>query len=228
MVERARHQVNGVSLTVLSGSPEQSAHPPVLLLPGTGAAATDWDAIATDLSRDRTVHALDLRGHGQSDWPGSYSIDLMADDLVELLPRLGPQVDLIGHSLGGLVACRALAAGAPTARRLVLEDVGLLHPRPSATPARPEGDLDFDWAVVEQVRPEIDEPAAHWPETLARIAVPTLAIGGGARSFVPQEHVSELVALVQRGSHVTIEAGHSIHASRPDEFVEAVRAFLDT
>ena len=77
-------------------------------------------------------------------------------------------------------------------------------------------------------RPEIDDPAAHWPDTLARIAVPTLAIGGGAESFLPQEHVAELVGLVQRGSHVTIDAGHRIHASRPDEFVRAVRAFLDT
>lgn len=228
MVELTRHRVNGITLTVLSRSPGQSVHPPAVLLPGTGSTATDWDAVATDLSRDRTVHAVSLRGHGDSEWPGSYSIDLMADDLVRLLPRLGPRVDLIGHSLGGLVACRAIAGGAPTPRRLVLEDVGLLHPRPAATPARPDGDLDFDWAVVEQVRPEIDDPAAHWPDTLARIAVPTLAIGGGAESFLPQEHVAELVGLVQRGSHVTIDAGHRIHASRPDEFVRAVRAFLDT
>ena len=109
----------------------------------------------------------------------------------------------------------------------MIEDVGLPHPRPPATPARPEGDLDFDWAVVEQVRPEIDQPAAHWPETLARIDVPTLAISGGPQSFLPQEHVAELVALVQRGRHVTIDAGHSIHASKPEEFLAAVRAFLD-
>jgi pimeloyl-ACP methyl ester carboxylesterase len=35
------------------------------------------------------------------------------------------------------------------------------------------------------------------------------------------------VALVQRGRHVTIDAGHSIHASKPEEFLAAVRAFLD-
>jgi pimeloyl-ACP methyl ester carboxylesterase len=109
----------------------------------------------------------------------------------------------------------------------VIEDVGLPHPRPPATPARPEGDLDFDWAVVERVRPELDEPAVHWPETLARIDVPTLAISGGPQSFLPREHVAELVALVQWGRHVTIDAGHSIHASKPEEFLAAVRAFLD-
>src|SRR3954469_16696489 len=173
MVEEVLSRVNGIALNVRSRSPEAALHPPVVLVPGTGATASDWDVVAEDLSRDRTVHALDLRGHGESDWPGTYSIDLMAEDLAGLLVDMAAQVDVIGHSLGGLVACRALAAGAPSVRRLVLEDVGLLHQRRPAAPARPEGDLDFDWAVVEQIRPEIDEPAAHWPDTLARVATPT-------------------------------------------------------
>jgi hypothetical protein len=45
-------------------------------------------------------------------------------------------------------------------RRLVLEDVGILQPRPAAMPPRPEGTLPLDWRVVEQVRPEIDDPDA--------------------------------------------------------------------
>ena len=228
MVEKVHHQVNGILLNVMSRSPERSLHPPVLLVPGTGATAADWNAVAEDLSRDRAVHALDLRGHGESEWPGKYSIDLMAADLVGLLAKLATPVDIIGHSLGGLVACRALADGAPAVRRLVLEDVGLLHPRSPARVTRPEGDLEFDWAAVEQIRPEIDEPAAHWPHTLTRIAPPTLAISGGPRSFLPREHVADLVSLVQRGSHVAIDAGHEIHTSKPEEFMRAVHAFLDT
>ncbi|MGH3494129.1 MAG: alpha/beta fold hydrolase, partial [Sciscionella sp.] len=196
MVQVARQEVNGVSLTVRSRSPRHELHPPVVLLPGTAATATDWDEVAADLSQDRTTHAVDLRGHGRSQWPGVYSIDLMAADLTDLLPELGAQVDLVGHSLGGLVACRTIASGASQPRRLVLEDVGLLHPRAPATPARPEGDLDFDWAVVEQVRPEIDDPSPHWRDTLGRITLPTLVIGGGPGSFLPQEHVAELASLV--------------------------------
>lgn len=227
MVQVTQHQVNGVSLAVLSRSPGAELHPPVVLLPGTGATAGDWDEVAADLGRDRVVHAVDLRGHGQSHWPGVYSIDLMAEDLAAVLPAFGAQMDLVGHSLGGLVACRCIASGTPGPRRLVLEDVGLLRPRAPALPARPEGELEFDWAVIEQVRPEIDAPAPHWPETLARIAVPTLAIGGGPASFVPQEQVAELASLVQRGHHVTIDAGHSVHATRPAEFLDVVRGFLD-
>ena len=229
MVETARHRVNGILLSVTSRMPERSVHTPVVLVPGTGATAADWDIVAEDLSLDRTVHALDLRGHGQSEWPGTYSIELMAQDLVGLIAKMAGEVDIIGHSLGGLVACRALAADDPPAvRRLVLEDVGLPRPRVLARPARPEGKLDFDWAMVEQIRSEIDRPAAHWPDTLSRVAPRTLAISGGPGSFLPGEQVTDLVALVQRGSHLTIEAGHEIHAAQPAEFMRAVRAFLDT
>ena len=227
MGELSQHHVNGTTLAVITRAPEREVRPPVVLLHGTGDTAADWNEVATDLRADRTVHAVDLRGHGASAWPGTYSIDLMARDLLELMPRLGDRLDLIGHSLGGLVACRAIAAGAPEPGRLVLEDVGLLHPRPPATPSRPDGDLAFDWLVVEQVRPEIDEPADHWPQTLAAITVPTLAIGGGPASFVPQDHVAELAALAVQAQLVTIDAGHSVHAARPEEYLREIRHFLD-
>lgn len=94
-------------------------------------------------------------------------------------------------------------------------------------PARPDGELVFDWAVVEQVRPEIDNPAEHWPQTMAGIAAPTLVIGGGATSFVPQEHVAELATTLSQATMVTIDAGHEVHAGRPREFLAELRAFLD-
>jgi pimeloyl-ACP methyl ester carboxylesterase len=227
MTELTRYQVNGISLAVSSRSPERQLRPPVVLLPGTGNTATDWDPVAVELSRDRAVHAVDLRGHGRSEWPGRYSVELMAADVAAVLPRIGPEVDIVGHSLGGLVACRALAIEPTRLRRLVLEDVGMPHPRAPAMPARPDGDLDFDWAVVEQIRREIDTPASHWPATLTRIAAPVLVIGGGSDSFVSQEHIAELVAQLGQGRRLTIDAGHNIHAVKPRAFVQAVRDFLD-
>ncbi len=219
------HDCGGVRLAVHTRG-GGSGFPPVLLVHGTGGDASTWDVVAEDLARDRTVHAIDLRGHGASDQPGTYSIDLMAADLAALLPRLGQPLDLVGHSLGGLVCCRALADRPLGVRRLVLEDVGVLRPRAPAVPARPEGDLVFDWAVVEQVRPEIDAPAEHWPDTFGRVAVPTLVVGGGPSSFVPQEHVADLAALLPEGSHATLDTGHEVHATRPAEFLALLRGFL--
>jgi pimeloyl-ACP methyl ester carboxylesterase len=109
----------------------------------------------------------------------------------------------------------------------VLEDVGLVRRREPSLPPRPPGDLGFDWAMVEQVRPQIDTPADDWPDVLAGIPVPVLAIGGGSRSFVPQEWIGDLVATVPSATQVTIDAGHEVHTTAPEEFLAAVHTFLD-
>jgi pimeloyl-ACP methyl ester carboxylesterase len=223
------YDVDGVRLVVRSWPCDNAARTPVVLLPGTGATADDWDAIAAQLCADRPVFAVNLRGHGRSGWPGTYAISLMAGDIAGLLPKLpAPQADLVGHSLGGLVACQVAAANSARVRRLVLEEVGVPHPRPATPPDRPAGPLSFDWAVVEQVRPEIDEPDPGWPGVIAAIRQPTLVIGGGPSSFVPQQHVEALATTLAGGAHMTINAGHLVHATRPAEFLAALRSFLDS
>lgn len=202
---------------------------PVVLLPATGETADDWNAVAAALSSTRCVYAVDLPGHGTSDWSGRYSIETMADAIVALLGRLaadGP-VDLVGHSLGGLVACRAAATAPRSVRCLVLEDIGVLHPRQAAPPDRPAGELHFDWRVVEQVRPQIDRPADDWPRVLAAIDAPTLVIAGGSTSPIPAAHVAELTALVADSRSVTVEAGHLVHANEPAAFLRELLLFLD-
>jgi pimeloyl-ACP methyl ester carboxylesterase len=219
--------VDGVLLLVKVWPCPDQSRPPAVLLPATGETAEDWDLVASSLSSSRTVYAVNLRGHGPSDWPGEYSIQLLADDVAGLLPQLVDRpVDLVGHSLGGLVACKVASASPDLVLRLVLEDVGLLRPRPAALPSRPEGDLAFDWRVVEQVRPEIDEPDPQWVDVMAGISAPTLVIGGGPRSPVPQEYIAELVRVLSEGRLVTIDAGHLIHATKPDDFIHHLLTFL--
>ena len=216
----------GLTLAVRVRPCVAAVAPPVVLLPGTGATAEDWDAVAGPLSSTRTVYAVDLRGHGRSDRPGTYSIALMTADVTSLLARLPePVVDLVGHSLGGLVALGVAARGGPV-RRLVLEDVGLPHPRRPAPPVRPEGELGFDWAVVEQVRPEIDDPAPDWPDVIAAVTVPTLVIAGGPSSFVDGADIDEIVDLLPEARSVTMDTGHGIHAAQPAAFVEHLTGFL--
>ncbi len=227
MPDRLRVTVADVTLALRVWRCATPTATAVVLLPGTGATAGDWDTVAAPLSASRTVYAVDLRGHGGSDRPGTYSIALMTDDVTGLLPRLSePSVDLVGHSLGGLVALGVAARGRGV-RRLVLEDVGLPHPRPATPPARPAVELAFDWAVVEQVRPEIDEPAADWPLVIASVTVPTLVLAGGPSSFVPGAHIAELVGLLPDGRSVTVDAGHEVHATEPRRFLAHLTDFLD-
>jgi pimeloyl-ACP methyl ester carboxylesterase len=220
--------VDGVTLRVRVWPAVDPARPPVVLLPATGETAEDWDVVAASLHSSRTVYAVSLRGHGSSDWPGDYSIQAMADDVTGLLRQLdGRPVDLVGHSLGGLVACAIASAHPELVHRLVLEDVGVPHPRPATAPPRPSGVLSFDWRVVEQVRPEIDDPDPRWGDVTSRISAPTLVIAGGRSSPVPQEHVAELARIVTDGRLVTVDAGHLVHATRPVDFTDHLLTFLD-
>lgn len=221
-----RVPVGRVTLAAVVRGAEDPASPPVVLVPGTGATAATWAAVAEGLAPRRTV-AVDLRGHGDSDRPGAYSIRAMADDVAALLPRVAPgPVDLVGHSLGGLVALRVAAAHPERVRRLVLEDVGMPHPRAPHPPPRPSGELQFDWRVVEQVRPEVDAPAPDWGRVVAAVTAPTLVVAGGARSFVDLAHVAELVTALPYGRSVVLGTGHDVHAERPEAFTAEVRAFL--
>ena len=220
--------VAGVTLVVRTWRAEQNVSPVAVLVPATAETAEDWDVVAAALARRRTVHAVNLRGHGASDWPGTYSIRSMADDVCGLLPRLSNRpVDLVGHSLGGLVACMVAASRSEVVRRLVLEDVGLLRPRTPKPPVRPDGVLPFDWSMVEQVRPEVNDPDPGWSDTLGQIAAPTLVVAGGHRSFMPQEQVTDLVCAVPDARLVTLDTGHLVHATAPEAFVEALLSFLD-
>jgi pimeloyl-ACP methyl ester carboxylesterase len=86
-----------------------AAAPPLLLIHGTRDHARSWDAVASALADRFHVMALDLRGHGDSDWSpdGAYLLPYHVLDLIEMVETLGqPQVAIIAHSYGGNVAAR--------------------------------------------------------------------------------------------------------------------------
>ncbi|MBP2400570.1 alpha/beta fold hydrolase [Streptomyces syringium] len=122
MVDHRSVETGAVRLAYrVSGQPDA---PPLVLLHALGENAADWDAVAPAFARHRRVFALDLRGHGRSDWPGDYSLELMQGDVIRFLDVLGlGQVDLIGHSMGGIVAYLLAGNHPQRVRRLVLEDV---------------------------------------------------------------------------------------------------------
>ena len=135
----------------VSGDP---GNRPLVLLHALGEGAADWDGVRDAFARHRRVYAPDLRGHGRSDRPGAYSFELMRDDVLALLATLGPEpVDLVGHSMGGVVAYLVAAAAPERVRRLVLEDVPAPLPRKPAELTRPDGPLSYDWAVAASGRP---------------------------------------------------------------------------
>jgi pimeloyl-ACP methyl ester carboxylesterase len=94
------------------------------------ALAGDWD-----------VYAPDWRGYGLTDWGRSdcYWFPDYVADLDYLLERLQPDapVNLLGHSLGGNVACLYAGVRPARVRRLVnLEGFGMSATQPQQAPAR--------------------------------------------------------------------------------------------
>ncbi|GGW41364.1 alpha/beta hydrolase [Streptomyces lucensis JCM 4490] len=224
-------ETNGITLLCRVWGPAEA--PPVLLLHCRGADGADWTRIAERLAAPpvpRRVYAPDLRGHGRSDWPGDYTAETMCEDVRALLTTLGPgRADVVGHSLGGLVAYLLAQRHPGAVRRLVLEDVcapvPLDPPRPPAE--RPDGELPFDWAVVRATDEQRNAPDPVWWDHMDRITMPTLVIGGGPTSPIPQDQVARLARLIPDARLVTVDAGHLVHEKRPEEFLTVVREFLD-
>ena len=86
----------------------------IVLVHGYGGDKNSWLFVQEPLSRTRTVHALDLPGHGASTKDvGDGSLDTLAATLIGFMDAVGAErAHLVGHSLGGAVATAA-AASAP-------------------------------------------------------------------------------------------------------------------
>nr|WP_278350645.1 alpha/beta hydrolase [Marinobacter nauticus] len=111
-------------------SSEESSRPPAILLHGWLDNAMSFARLAPLLAENTTVHAVDMAGHGHSGHrPPGYSYWLMdyVGDLSELVERHFPEserypLDLVGHSLGGIVCALYAAAFPERVRRLVMID----------------------------------------------------------------------------------------------------------
>jgi len=97
---------------------------PILLLHGGSAHAHWWHFFATALAGGYHLIALDLRGHGDSDWvrPPDYTLDAYSTDVERFRRKLGLRdFFIVGHSLGALVAAAYAVNHRPPAG-LVLVD----------------------------------------------------------------------------------------------------------
>lgn len=81
---------------------------PFVLVHGFTGSSDDFvDALPALAARGRTL-APDLRGHGATSRPGApedYTFQRLADDVLAFLDAIdAPRFDLLGHSMGGMVA----------------------------------------------------------------------------------------------------------------------------
>jgi pimeloyl-ACP methyl ester carboxylesterase len=204
----------------------RSGRDPLILLHALGDTSSYWDGVAVELARDRHAYAVDLRGHGDSDWPGTYSVQLMCDDLVRFLDSLGlDRVALLGHSMGSMVSYVVAGQRPERVSHLVLEDPAPPWPRPPRTPpARPDGPLSFDWACT-SMSAQANDPPPEWQGGLRSITAPTLIVAGGPGSHIDQQRIADMAALIPRCELVTVPVGHYVHTAEPAKFTALVADF---
>ena len=122
-VERGEHEVSPQRwvrfLRWGTGSPE------VVFLHGGAQNAHTWDTVALAV-RPRPLLAIDLPGHGHSDWRDDkrYDPHSHADDVSKVIEEHAPSSELlVGMSLGGLTANAVAARHPHLVRRLMVVDV---------------------------------------------------------------------------------------------------------
>ena len=226
VIEQQDVSVGDVRLACFTGGDLENA--PLVLLHALGEDSTTWEPIWTDLESRFRVVALDLRGHGKSDWPGEYSFELMRGDVLGVLDQLGiERFTLLGHSMGASVAYLIAGEHPNRVDRLVIEDAPPPYPqRRRPVPDKPEGPLSFDWPAVPAIRAQVDEPDPRYWELLGEITAPTLIVAGGPDSHVSQEKIAEAATRISGATVVTIPAGHLVHEARPAEFLDALFGWL--
>jgi pimeloyl-ACP methyl ester carboxylesterase len=113
--------------------------PEFVLVHGGAQNAHTWDTVA--LALGRPLLAVDLPGHGHSDWrdDGAYSPANLADDIAVAVAEHAPQAAcVVGMSLGGLTVMELAVRHPSLVRSLVMVDI-----TPGVNAAKTKAITDF-------------------------------------------------------------------------------------
>lgn len=229
--------------------------PPLVMLHGllSGNMASWYSPFASPLSATHHVLLYDQRGHGGSSLPSSgFDLDRQADDLRLVLEHHGyggQPVDVVGHSMGALIALRFALRAPQAVRRLVLVDA----PMPAREHVSPgfEGLRTaeaFDWwfgiehgglggrrrerlhkrlsalflesTLLDDVAAMDAEPAA----ALAALRVPTLLVYGLRSACLPAGQM--LAKTLPDAGLELVDCGHYVLEEAPQALRAALIRFL--
>jgi pimeloyl-ACP methyl ester carboxylesterase len=207
LVKSGYVDVGGLHMYYEIHGPAQVAGKPLVLLHGAFGDIPSWGPTLTALAQSREVIAFELEGHGRTvDLDRPLSWEQMTDDVAAAVKKLGfDQVDVMGYSLGGVIALRLGVEYPSFVRKLVVVS-GLYSPA-GYYPA-----INANWPTVQTLAgtPMEKEYAQHalnpshwpifvgkldqaledfkgWPESEVRsIKAPTLLIFGDNDAVRPE------------------------------------------
>jgi pimeloyl-ACP methyl ester carboxylesterase len=108
-----------------------SDKPAFIMLHGISRSGHSYDHIAPHFTDDYRVIAMDLRGHGDSDWSpnGAYLVEDFVKDLHALVEQLTLRdIVLVGCSMGGRVVQVYAGMYPDRVKKVIAEDVGPERP----------------------------------------------------------------------------------------------------
>jgi pimeloyl-ACP methyl ester carboxylesterase len=151
---------------------------PMLCVHGGAAHAHWFDFVAPGFTSDYHVRAVDLRGHGDSEWadPPVYSFEKYASDLDEMIDKLDLRdFVLVGHSMGGMVSLVYAATHPGRVGRLILVDTTMHMSKESIgrlrdLGARPAKDYASHEQLISRYRLQPEGPKLAAPQVVRHVA----------------------------------------------------------
>ena len=204
--------------------------PVVVLLHGFPLNRSMWSGQLTGLGSVYRVIAPDLRGQGSTPAPeGAYTMDVMADDLIETLDALGLHEPLVlgGLSMGGYVALAAMAKYADRFRALILMDTRAAADTPEAAANREMGARQIEAtgdvaSMVDMMLPRLFSPLTRerGPEVMAEardamVSTQPLGVIGALRGMAVRPDRTGLLPSIRVPTLVLVGSDDVI--STPDE-----------
>lgn len=149
---------------VYSEWPAAKDAPTLVCLHGLTRNSSDFHRLGEALSPACRVIAVDFAGRGRSDWmprAEDYGNPLYLTDLSALFARLDVEkIDLLGTSMGGMIALLfAFFPGTPV-RRLILNDFGPLIAKEGLERIAGFADRDPTFDTIEEVEQRLRKVAA--------------------------------------------------------------------
>jgi pimeloyl-ACP methyl ester carboxylesterase len=195
--------------------------PAAVLLHGGSLTARTWDYVAIGLRADFRLVALDMRGHGASDWANDYTIESYATDLMPVIDGLGiERTRIVGMSLGGMVACEFALRHPDRIESLAMVDV-TSRPVFAATARMRTFMTDFRGAatVDEAVEMALAVSPKSDPERLHYRMRTLLKRGDDGRLVWKSDRRRPSDYAMIAG------AGHNVQEDNPRDLADALRAF---
>jgi esterase len=97
---------------------------PVLVLHGLFGRLSNWGWHCKQLAQQYAVYGVDLRNHGDSPHSDQLDYQVMAEDVRQLIVRLGLEsCCIVGHSMGGKVAMQLALSFPDLIEKLVIVDI---------------------------------------------------------------------------------------------------------